>query len=66
MHVTTDSARCVGAGQCAMVSPEVFDQDDNGLVVVLQDHPAEDLHDSVHQAADLCPARTIVLNTASV
>ncbi|GAA2697032.1 MULTISPECIES: ferredoxin [Actinosynnema] len=65
VHVTTDSVRCVGAGQCAMISPEVFDQDDDGLVVVLQDRPAENLHDSVRQAADLCPARTIVLGATS-
>ncbi|MFD8346243.1 ferredoxin, partial [[Kitasatospora] papulosa] len=31
MHVTTDHDRCVGSGQCAMQSPEVFDQDDDGL-----------------------------------
>ncbi|WP_335936453.1 ferredoxin [Streptomyces sp. PTD5-9] len=59
MRVTTDYDRCVGSGQCAMFSPEVFDQDDDGLVLVLQDEPAAPLHDSVRRAADLCPSRSI-------
>ncbi|MFI5973405.1 ferredoxin [Streptomyces sp. NPDC051452] len=61
MRVTADRDRCVGAGQCTLLSPEVFDQDDDGLVVVLRDEPAEDLHDEVHQAIDLCPSRSLRL-----
>ncbi|MEW2289747.1 ferredoxin [Streptomyces sp. NPDC047841] len=59
MRVTADRDRCVGSGQCAMLSPEVFDQDDDGLVLVLREEPAADHHESVHQAADLCPAQSI-------
>ncbi|MGW3465895.1 ferredoxin [Streptomyces olivaceoviridis] len=59
MRVTADRDRCVGSGQCAMLSPEVFDQDDDGLVLVLREVPAADLHEEVHRAADLCPARSI-------
>ncbi|GGY07157.1 ferredoxin [Streptomyces minutiscleroticus] len=59
MRVTTETDRCVGAGQCALLSPEVFDQDDDGIVVVLQPEPAEELREDVRQAEDLCPARTI-------
>ncbi|KUN27854.1 ferredoxin [Streptomyces corchorusii] len=59
MRVTADRDRCVGSGQCAMLSPEVFDQDDDGLVLVLREVPGADLHEEVHRAADLCPARSI-------
>ncbi|MEW2511320.1 ferredoxin [Streptomyces sp. NPDC046870] len=59
MRVTADRDRCVGSGQCAMLSPEVFDQDDDGLVLVLREEPAADHHEAVHQAADLCPAQSI-------
>ncbi|MYU32398.1 ferredoxin [Streptomyces sp. SID8358] len=59
MRVTTDRDRCVGSGQCAMLSPDVFDQDDDGLVVVLQERPDAELLEDVHRAADLCPSRTI-------
>ncbi|MBL1110300.1 ferredoxin [Streptomyces sp. 5-8] len=59
MRVTAERDRCVGSGQCALLSPEVFDQDDDGLVVVLREEPAEELRGEVFQAADLCPARSI-------
>ena len=59
MRVTTEHDRCVGSGQCAMLSPEVFDQDDDGLVVVLQEEPAAELLDDAHRAAELCPSRAI-------
>ncbi|WP_030748542.1 ferredoxin [Streptomyces sp. NRRL S-31] len=59
MRVTTEPDRCVGSGQCAMLSPEVFDQDDDGLVTVVREEPAEGLRAQVLQAADLCPSRAI-------
>ncbi len=53
--VNTDA--CVGAGQCALTAPEVFDQDDDGIVVLL----TTDIGDGVaaREAAGLCPARAI-------
>ncbi|MFJ4879777.1 ferredoxin [Streptomyces sp. NPDC088745] len=62
MRITVDSELCVGAGQCVLSAPEVFDQDDDGLVVVLEPHPAPGEHDTVHQAGDLCPAHAITVH----
>lgn len=62
MRVTVDRAACVAAGQCAMVAPEVFDQDDDGIVILLQEEPDPSLHESVRRAAALCPARVISLS----
>lgn len=59
MRVSAERDRCVGSGQCAMLSPEVFDQDDDGLVLVLQEEPPEELRGEVLQATDLCPARSL-------
>ncbi|MFJ7150336.1 ferredoxin [Streptomyces sp. NPDC100445] len=59
MRVTTERARCVGSGQCVLLSPEVFNQDDDGLVTVLREEPGEGLREQVLEAADLCPSRTI-------
>ncbi|MFJ5262518.1 ferredoxin [Streptomyces sp. NPDC088387] len=59
MRVTTERDRCVGSGQCAMLSPDVFDQDDAGLVIVLREEPSEGDRAEVLQAADLCPSRSI-------
>ena len=39
MAVVVQRDSCVGAGQCALVAPDVFDQDDDGIVLLLQDDP---------------------------
>jgi len=63
MKVVVDQSRCVGAGQCVLVAPEVFDQrEDDGIVLLLQDDPAEELHARVKEAAQLCPALAIELD----
>lgn len=59
MRVSAERDRCVGSGQCALLSPEVFDQDADGLVTLLTGEPAEELREQVVQAADLCPSRSI-------
>jgi ferredoxin len=35
MRFTVDRDRCIGAGNCVMNAPDLFDQDDDGLVVLL-------------------------------
>ncbi|GAA2231563.1 ferredoxin [Streptomyces nogalater] len=59
MRVSTERDRCVGSGQCALLSPEVFDQDADGLVTLLSEEPAEELREEIVRAADLCPSRSI-------
>lgn len=61
MRVAIDRDRCVGAGQCVMTAPDVFDQGDDGLSVLLQAHPPEHLADDVDLAAQLCPAQAITV-----
>ena len=57
-----DQVKCVGAGSCVLVSPEVFDQrEEDGIVVLLMDNPPESLMVSVKKAAKLCPALAIVV-----
>ncbi|MDN3028508.1 ferredoxin [Streptomyces sp. S.PB5] len=63
MKVVADTDRCVGAGQCVLIAPEVFDQgEDDGIVVVL-DAEAEIVQlPEVREAVDLCPARALSLD----
>jgi len=61
MKVVADRTRCVGAGQCVLAAPEVFDQDEDGIVMLLDDAPAESEHESVREAARACPATVIEL-----
>jgi ferredoxin len=62
MKIRTDVEACVGAGQCAVVSPRVFDITDEGKVVVLDESPAPELHDEVRNAAFACPAFAITVD----
>ncbi|BBC38410.1 Ferredoxin [Streptomyces graminofaciens] len=62
MKVELDEPKCVASGQCVMVSPEVFDQrDEDGIAFLIEEHPADDLLDGVHEAIAVCPAAAIRL-----
>lgn len=65
MRVEIHADRCIGSGVCALVAAEVFDQrDDDGVVVLLDEHPAQRHHESVHEAATRCPAAVIEIHDA--
>ena len=62
MRVTADTTACVGAGQCALVAGALFDQDDDGIVELLEPHPVGAADESAaRRAASLCPAHAIVV-----
>ncbi|MEU8346250.1 ferredoxin [Actinomadura meyerae] len=56
-----DRAECIGAGQCVLHAPELFDQDDDaGLVVLRRDIAERDL-DAVRTAVEACPSGALRL-----
>lgn len=58
--VHVDEHRCIGAGQCALTAPAVFDQrDDDGIVILLDATPGPDQHAAARKAAMLCPSLAI-------
>ncbi|MEV6932301.1 ferredoxin [Dactylosporangium sp. NPDC051485] len=62
MRVGADTDVCVGSGQCALRLPEVFDQrEEDGVVVVLDEHPPPSLRDAVRQAVLGCPSGALRL-----
>ncbi|HEV7625174.1 MAG TPA: (4Fe-4S)-binding protein [Streptomyces sp.] len=62
MRVQADTTLCVGAGQCVLSEPSVFDQDDDeGTVVVLVERPGEADLANVREAVDTCPSRALSL-----
>lgn len=63
MKVLADRGRCVGAGTCVAIAPDVFDQDDAAIVVVLEEQVGEDRRQSVQEAVDYCPALALSLST---
>jgi ferredoxin len=59
--VHVDEHKCIGAGQCVLKAPRIFDQRDDGIVMLLDPTPAAELHAAARQAADLCPAEAITI-----
>lgn len=60
-QIRADRDACIGAGQCVMTAPALFDQDDEGLVVTLGPSPRTDQEGAARQAVGLCPARALSL-----
>ncbi|XYH99556.1 ferredoxin [Sorangium sp. So ce1128] len=61
MRVLVDEIKCCGAGHCVLIAPRVFDQRDDGIVVLLDEAPPEELHAAVREAASVCPGAAIQL-----
>jgi ferredoxin len=56
VKVLADRSVCIAAGMCVMTDDAVFDQDDDGIVVLRCDRVPDDHHQRVRQAVDLCPS----------
>ncbi|OBB39647.1 ferredoxin [Mycobacterium sp. 852002-51961_SCH5331710] len=60
MKLTVDQDKCVSSGQCVLNASDIFDQrDDDGVVVLLNDSPADNQADDARKAAAACPALAI-------
>jgi ferredoxin len=61
VKVIADTSKCIAAGTCVLTAPELFDQDDDGLVVMVNAHPSEAERSAAREAASLCPSNAIAL-----
>jgi ferredoxin len=59
VQVHADRDVCIGAGMCVLTAGEVFDQDDDGIVLVLDEHPADTV--DVRNAVANCPSGALSL-----
>ncbi|WP_425441692.1 ferredoxin [Saccharopolyspora shandongensis] len=59
MRIKADTNLCVGSGQCVLTEPAVFDQDDDGIVALLTDHPDDQRAAPARHAVTLCPSRAL-------
>lgn len=56
MKIIADRDLCIGAGLCVTSSEAVFDQDDDGIVLLLVEEPEGADADAARQAVSLCPS----------
>ena len=63
MKISADTGSCVASGQCVLLAPGTFDQDEEaGTVVLRTEEPAPGEEDAVRQAELTCPAAAIRLS----
>jgi ferredoxin len=60
-RVTVVTQRCISSGNCVDVASDVFDMDDDGLVVALVDEVDDQVRDQVELAVRVCPVQAILL-----
>ncbi|HET9382408.1 MAG TPA: ferredoxin [Streptomyces sp.] len=65
MRVTVERSRCLGAGQCEQLVPEVFRQDDDGISRTLVTEPEPALWPRVRQTVHLCPVQAVTVEEAA-
>ena len=56
MKIEADRDVCIGAGMCVMNAEEVFDQGDDGIVVVLDVEVPPQHADAAARAVASCPS----------
>ncbi|WP_433271408.1 ferredoxin [Actinosynnema sp. CS-041913] len=62
MKIIADTDRCVGAGQCVLTEPALFDQsEDDATVIVLDETPEGELVAKAREAVHLCPGQALSL-----
>ncbi|MEU1231271.1 ferredoxin [Streptomyces sp. NPDC005828] len=59
LRVSAERETCVTSSLCVYRLPQVFDQDEEGRVVVLDDRPPDTLRDELRRAWRGCPTRSI-------
>jgi ferredoxin len=59
VKVTANRDVCISAGNCVMAASAVFDQDEDGIVVMLVDDVPESEQDDAREAVKLCPSQAL-------
>lgn len=62
MRIRTERDSCIASGACVLEAPQVFDQDEDGVVVLLAESPAPEVADSARNAMMACPAAVITID----
>ena len=59
MRVVVDRVLCESNALCMGVAPEVFELDDEDILVILDERPPETLRAKVEEAVRLCPKQAL-------
>jgi ferredoxin len=60
MKIVADTNVCIGAGQCVLTEPALFDQsEEDGTVIVLNAEPEGEFADKAREAVRICPSQAL-------
>ena len=63
MRLSIEPRKCIAAGQCVLKAPLVFDQgEEDGIVILLNEHPQGKDAEAARLAARVCPAEVITVH----
>jgi ferredoxin len=62
VRITVDRDRCEGLGMCEAMAHEFFEVDDDEVMHVLDESPAEEHRAKVHAAVESCPVLALSLS----
>lgn len=63
MQIAADRDRCEGHGLCADVAPDVYDLDEDAVVVVLHETVPAELERRAEAGARACPVAALTLSS---
>jgi ferredoxin len=61
MKILVDRTKCTGLGICESLAPEHFEIDDEGLLVVFDEHVTDETIAGVEEAIAGCPTAALRL-----
>lgn len=61
MRVEVDTEVCIGSGNCVRIADDVFDQNDEAVVVLLVERPSPEREAAVRMAEATCPTGAIAI-----
>lgn len=59
MKVVVNRDNCIGCGACESIEPSVFQLDDEGISVVLEENVENADTDNINDAVESCPTSAI-------
>jgi ferredoxin len=62
MRIVADRTRCEGHGLCADTAPEVYELDDDAIVVLLHESVPPELERRAEAGARVCPVAALRLD----
>jgi ferredoxin len=59
MRIVVDRDKCTGLGMCEAEAPDLFEIDDEGTLVVLDERPEEEQRAALTAAVEACPTEAL-------